>query len=119
MPKIKGTHREAESYSFFDIVALNGSSFIARTDNPGPCPGEGWQLIASAGHGKTGPRGERGEPGARGERGAAGASAPTILGWKLDRASYTATPMMSDNSDVEPLKLRVLFEQFHSEAGDG
>ena len=56
-------------------------------------------------------------PQARGERGAAGASAPTILGWKIDRAAYSATPIMSDNSEVEPLQLRALFEQFHSEAG--
>lgn len=114
MPKIIGTYREGESYSFLNIVALNGSSFIARTDDPGPCPGEGWQLIASAGRpGKQGPKGERGEAGLRGER---GLPAPAILGWKIDRASYTATPIMADNSDVEPLQLRPFFEQFDGEA---
>ena len=114
MPKIMGTYREAESYSFLNIVALNGSSFIARTDDPGPCPGDAWQLIASAGRpGKQGPKGERGEAGLRGER---GLPAPTILGWKIDRAAYTATPIMADNSDVEPLQLRPFFEQFDGEA---
>ncbi|BBZ93096.1 hypothetical protein BRDID11004_60050 [Bradyrhizobium diazoefficiens] len=114
MPKIIGTYREGENYSFLNIVALGGSSFIARTDDPGPCPGEGWQLIASAGkQGKPGPQGERGEAGARGEP---GLPAPTILGWKIDRERYCATPIMSDNSEVEPLQLRALFEQFHSEA---
>jgi hypothetical protein len=37
---------------------------VARQDDPGPCPGDGWQLLA--GHGKTGkpgPQGERGPPG--------------------------------------------------------
>jgi hypothetical protein len=115
MPKIMGTYREGESYSFLNIVALGGSSFIARIDDPGPCPGEGWQLIASAGRpGKQGQKGERGEQGQRGERGAA---APTILGWKIDRERYSAQPIMSDNSEVEPLQLRALFEQFHDEAG--
>ena len=116
MPKIVGTWREGEAYSFMNIVALGGSSFIARADDPGPCPGDGWQLIASAGRqGKPGPQGERGAPGASGERGLPGI-APSILGWKIDRAAYSATPIMSDGSDVEPLQLRPLFEQFHSEA---
>jgi hypothetical protein len=114
MPKIMGTYREGEKYSFLNIVALGGSSFIARTDDPGPCPGEGWQLIASAGRpGKHGPRGERGEQGPRGER---GPQAATIIGWKIDRERYSATPIMSDNSEAEPLELRALFEQFHGEA---
>jgi hypothetical protein len=114
MPKIMGTYREGENYSFLNIVALGGSSFIARSDDPGPCPGEGWQLIASAGkQGKPGPQGDRGEAGQRGER---GLPAPTILGWQIDRERYSATPIMSDNSEVEPLQLRALFEQFHREA---
>ena len=116
MPMIVGTWRENEAYSFMNIVALGGSSFAARSDNPGPCPGEGWQLIASAGRqGKPGPQGERGLPGSGGERGLPG-NAATILGWKIDRAAYTATPIMSDGSEAEPLQLRGLFEQFHDEA---
>ena len=115
-PKIVGTWREGEAYSFMNIVALGGSSFMARADDPGPCPGDGWQLIASAGRqGKPGPTGERGLPGSCGERGLPGI-APAILGWKIDRAAYTATPIMSDSSDVAPLQLRPLFEQFHDEA---
>ena len=107
---------KAETIRFLNIVALGGSSFIARTDDPGPCPGEGWQLIASAGkQGKPGPKGDPGEAGARGERGLPAASADRP-GWKIDRANYSATPIMSDNSEVEPLQLRALFEQFDSEA---
>jgi hypothetical protein len=114
MPKIMGTHREGEAYSFLNIVALNGSSFIARADDPGPCPGEGWQLIASAGRqGKPGLKGDPGETGSRGER---GLPAPAILGWKIDRGNYSATPIMADNSEAEPLLLRPLFEQFDTEA---
>ena len=46
-----------------DVVALNGGSFIARKDVPGPCPGPGWQLIASQGR-----RGAAGEKRARPSR---------------------------------------------------
>jgi hypothetical protein len=60
MLKVCGTYRDGETYRQLDIVALNGSSFIARHDDPGPCPGDGWQLIASAGRaGKLGPKGAR------------------------------------------------------------
>jgi hypothetical protein len=115
MPKIIGTYREGESYSFLNIVALGGSSFIARSDDPGPCPGEGWQLIASAGHaGKQGPKGERGEAGQRGER---GLPAPYLIGWTIDREAYTVKALMSDDTEWPALELRGLFEQFHDEAG--
>ena len=114
--RVKGTWNLDAKYAALDVVALGGSSFMARADDPGPCPGDGWQLIASAGRqGKPGPQGERGLPGACGERGLPGIT-PAILGWKIDRAAYTAVPIMSDGSDVEPLQLRPLFEQFHSEA---
>jgi hypothetical protein len=56
-PTIRGTYREGETYGHLEVVALNGSSFIARHDDPGLCPGEGWQLIASAG--RAGSQGQR------------------------------------------------------------
>jgi hypothetical protein len=49
IPQLRGTYDAKESYKKFDIVALNGSSFITRKDDPGECPGSGWQLHASAG----------------------------------------------------------------------
>jgi hypothetical protein len=114
MPTVRGTFAEGEIYAAFDIVALGGSSFIARQDAPGPCPGPAWQLIASAGKpGKPGPKGDHGAPGARGERGERGMAAPTIVGWRIDREAYTAQPVMSDNSEAPALELRALFEQFH------
>jgi hypothetical protein len=67
-PIVRGTWSEGEQYGALDIVALGGAGFIARTDNPGRCPGEGWQMIAS--QGKRGDRGERGEKGERGPPGA-------------------------------------------------
>jgi hypothetical protein len=97
-----------------DVVALNGGSFVALKDKPGPCPGSGWQLIASQGkRGVAGEKGERGPPGPRGDAGAS--SSATIRDWKIDRARYLATPIMSDGSDGPQLELRGLFEQFFSE----
>jgi hypothetical protein len=66
---VRGTHSEDAEYSALDLVAMNGGSFIAKRDNPGPCPGDGWQLVAS--QGKAGKPGDRGAPGpaGRGEPG--------------------------------------------------
>ena len=54
-PTIRGTYDAEARYQHLDIVAQGGSSFIARKDEPGACPGPDWQLIASAGRpGRTG-----------------------------------------------------------------
>jgi hypothetical protein len=98
------------TYKRLDIVALNGGSFIAKKDDPGPCPGAGWQLIAS--QGKSGQKGERGE---RGLQGLPGMSM-VIASWQIDRANYIAVPIMSDGREGPPLELRGLFDQFHLEA---
>jgi hypothetical protein len=104
---VRGTFDETANYRRLDVVARNGGSFVALKDAPGPCPGSGWQLIAS--QGKRGAAGERGERGPKGDAGATGA---TIRDWKIDRARYIATPVMSDGSEGPPLELRGLFEQF-------
>jgi hypothetical protein len=120
--QIRGTYDSAAQYHYLDIVALNGSSFVARADDPGECPGAGWQLIASAGRpGRPGLKGERGDPGAagkgeRGERGAPGEAAPRILAWTIDRKAFCAVPVMSDGSQAPAIELRGLFEQFQLEA---
>jgi hypothetical protein len=94
------------------------SSFIARKDQPGRCPGEDWQLIVSVGkQGRPGPPGAKGERGEPGSKGGPGAPAPTILAWKVDRESYMVTPIMSDASEVPAIEMRALFEQFHDERG--
>jgi hypothetical protein len=84
------------------IVLCNGSSYVALCDAPGNCPNNKWQMLAAPGRdgkdGATGPRGERGLIGPRGE------AAPTITGWRVDRASYT------------PTTLSQLFEQFVGDA---
>jgi|SRR6516165_502818 hypothetical protein len=102
-------------YREHDAVLVGGSSFVALRDGPGTCPGSDWQLMAAAGSdGATGPRGERGERGLIGPRGEA---APTICGWRVDRAAYAAVPLLSDGSEGAPLELRGLFKQFCDEVG--
>jgi hypothetical protein len=112
-PKVRGLFSATEKYRALNIVALNGGSFIARKDDPGPCPGDGWQLIAS--QGKAGPKGERGLRGELGQRGERGEPAPLIVRWKLDQSAYAAVPVLSDGSEGPTLELRSLFEQFEME----
>lgn len=66
-------------YRRLNVVALNGGTFAARRDNPGPCPGDGWQLVASPG--KRGQPGERGPAGAAGPRGLPG---PPVVGLSIE-----------------------------------
>lgn len=46
---MRGTWEPTGSYKAMDFVAWNGGSWVAKHDDPGECPGEGWQLLASAG----------------------------------------------------------------------
>jgi hypothetical protein len=97
--RVRGTFQPNTTYARGDMVALDGGSFIARRDNPGKCPGDGWQLMARQGQrGRDGPEGRRGPPGA------------IISGWILDRSNFRVTPRMSDGSLGPPLELRELFE---------
>jgi hypothetical protein len=59
--RICGTWNVETQYGALDMVILNGGAFVAKRDEPGPCPGDGWQLMAS--QGKQGKPGERGPPG--------------------------------------------------------
>jgi hypothetical protein len=110
--QLPGTSDKA-TYKRLDIVALNGSSFISKRDAPGPCPGDDWQLLASAG--KTGGRGEKGDTGARGlagERGPKGEPGATIAAWRVDAHKYAVVPVLSDGTEGPPLELRDVFKQF-------
>ena len=71
-PRMRGTFNPNTEYGQLDVVALNGSSFIALRDAPGACPGANWQLVASCG--RRGPKGERGEHG----------RVATIVSWQID-----------------------------------
>jgi len=109
----RGAYDYHADYRCLDVIMVDGSSFVALKDHPGPCPGADWQLLASRGsRGDRGLKGERGLPGPKGDAGSSGA---TIRDWKVERERYVATPVMSDGSDGPPLELRGLFEQFLSE----
>ena len=63
MPKILGNYSAEKDYRCLDIVALDGSSFIACCDFPGKCPGKEWQLLAGVGPpGPQDPQGEKANP---------------------------------------------------------
>jgi hypothetical protein len=102
-PTIRGTYDGAATYARLDIVALNGSTFIARKDTPGVCPGDGWQVMSIRGK-----PGMKGPPGERGAKGDPGSAAPTILAWTIDCGNYLVTPIMSDGSEVPPIEMRAL-----------
>jgi hypothetical protein len=114
-PNVCGEYDARKTYAQLDIVAFDGASFIACNDDPGLCPGDGWQLLASRGKvgdkGQSGPRGERGDKGERGEPGT------LIVGWKIDRPTYRAFPVLADGQLGPELNLRELFEQYHYEVG--
>ncbi len=63
----RGTFSKEELYEAGDVVQWNGGSWCAKYDDPGDCPGDGWQLWAGVGKkGDKGPRGDRGPAGADG-----------------------------------------------------
>jgi hypothetical protein len=110
-PIVRGTFAMDQTYKRLDIVARDRGAFIAKVDNPGNCPGEGWQLITA-----HGVQGDRGKPGDRGEKGEQGPPGVGIVSWKIDGKNYRAVPLLSDGNEGPVLELRALFEQFHEEA---
>jgi hypothetical protein len=111
--RVRGTYREGEDYAALDVIALNGGSFIARSDHPGECPGDGWQSLTLPG--KKGERGLKGETGDVGPRGEAGRAAPHIVSWEVDREGLSVSVVLSDKSRSEPLELRDLLEKYLAE----
>lgn len=110
--RVRGAFSTDAEYKQFDVVMLDGSSFIAVEDRPGQCPGEGWRLLASAG--RRGQRGLPGPPGPRGEPGENAVAVPGFKGFHLDPKTYTLSFIMTDGK-IHALSLRELFQQFVSE----
>jgi hypothetical protein len=102
-----GTYDPQVEYRALDTVALGGASFTAKVDKPGPCPGDGWQLVAA--------QGKKGQAGRDGTDGKPGKDAPRITDWVVNRENYSATPVMSDGSRGAVLELRPLFARFFDE----
>ncbi|WP_143199921.1 hypothetical protein [Bradyrhizobium sp. NAS80.1] len=106
--RVRGTYQQDEPYSRLDVVALNGGSFVARRNNPGPCPGDDWQALCFQGKkGPTGPKGDRGEGGPPG---------PSIKGCELEAERYTLILNQSDGTSFS-IDLRPFFETYHAECG--
>ena len=122
-PRVRGTFKAGDEYQALDLVAFNGASFVARVDDPGVCPGDGWQLLAGPGRrGPPGEKGDAGNPGRDGDPGPRGVSAiaaPCIVGWDIERENYLAIPKLADGTSGPPLVLRDLFEQFQIETKHG
>ena len=97
--RIRGTHDSKAEYFANDMVAKDGGTFVARRNNPGPCPGDGWQLMA-----------RQGARGIAGERGPPGRDALTIKSWKVDRQHFLVIPVMSDGREGPGLDLSALFQ---------
>ena len=47
-PTVRGAYDVNERYGELDIVSFDGCAYIARSDDPGLCPGEGWEPLSSA-----------------------------------------------------------------------
>jgi len=112
-PNVRGTFNVHKTYARLDVVEFDNASYVARRDDPGLCPGDGWQISSRSG--RRGPVGERGERGRIGERGARGEATPTIVSCQIDPVHYRAVPTMSDGTFGAPLDLRPLFEAYHVE----
>jgi hypothetical protein len=101
----RGLYDPAETYRRLDHVSLNGSLWIARRDDPGPLPGDGWMLGAQKARGKPG---EKGEAGPRGEAGI-GLEAVELDGWSL--------VLELTGGRRRAIDLRGLFERYDQERG--
>lgn len=74
----RSTWSADETYGHLDVVALDGGAFVALRDDPGPCPGAGWQLMVM--RGKPGRPGEKGDAG----RGIKGDPGPAVVAIEID-----------------------------------
>ncbi len=106
--EVCGLFEPKRAYRKLDLVTFNGSEWRAKRDDPGPVPGDGWQLA-----GQAGSRGKAGDRGERGDRGPAGPAGASIIDWAMK--GYQAVPIMSDGSLGPALDLREVFELYHAE----
>ena len=75
---VRGTWEPDGLYRELDVVAMNGASFVAKSDDPGPCPGDGWQLMSA--------QGKRGKQGEEGPKGNVGPKGPAVIGLGIDES---------------------------------
>jgi hypothetical protein len=109
--RVRGTFDAdaADTYLANDVVAINGSSFVALKDRPGDCPGDGWQLLCSVGR--------RGERGMRGAIGPIGPAAPALKWLSFDSARMALIITMADASQTT-VPLAGLFKSVRVDPAD-
>lgn len=69
-----GVYDPARDYGALEVVSLDGNAFVALSDDPGPCPGDRWKVMAMRGKpGRPGDKGDsiKGDPGPQGDPGPA------------------------------------------------
>jgi hypothetical protein len=95
-PTVRGAYDVNDSYAELDIVSFDGCAYIAKSDAPGLCPGDGWEPLSA--RGQRGRRGEsaRGPQGEKGAKGDKGDDALEIVNWHIDPVNYRAIPFMSN-----------------------
>jgi hypothetical protein len=114
-PNVRGTYNVHAQYKKLDVIVSDGAAFIASKDDPGNCPGDGWQMLSR--QGRRGPKGERGECGLRGEKGDPGpAVMPQLISSEID-ANFNLSILRSDNS-LEVIPLREAFERYYQQTGE-
>ncbi len=102
----RGLYDSKAAYRQNDRVAYDGCEWIARRDEPGPLPGDGWMLGAK--QGKPGKPGERGPKGERGADGI-GIAGALVDGFRLK--------LMRDDGVAIDIDMRGMFERFIEERG--
>jgi integrin beta 3 len=102
---LKGLYVPDATYQKHVAVACDGSLWIARCDDPGPLPGDGWMLAAKAG--------SRGKPGERGPQGPKGTPGIGVAGGSCD--GYMLRLTLDDGRTVE-IDLTPAFDRYHEAA---
>jgi Collagen triple helix repeat (20 copies) len=102
----RGSWNRESQYQKLDRVSFNGSEWIARQDDPGALPGDGWMLGA-----KVGRQGKPGDPGPKGERGEPGIGVEKIIA-----EDYAFAIKLTDGKTLR-LDLRGMFERYDQERG--
>jgi integrin beta 3 len=103
----RGLYDPNAAYLKLDRVAHDGSEWIARQDDPGPLPGDGWMLAARAG--SKGKAGDRGPAGPRGETGIGIA--------KVTERDFSIVLELTDGR-TSRIDLRGMFERYDQERGE-
>ena len=116
---LRGAYTVGNSYAKHDIVGYAGSAYIAQFDNPTGLPGHdesGWMEWSA--RSAKGLKGERGPRRNKGEKGDNNSGDVTIQSWLINRARYSASPLLSNGQVGATLELRKLFELFQAQTSE-